>query len=148
MPELTQYIATLAAGIWTGSAIYIGFAEHPSALKVGLNFATEYFRHMSKRTAPFMMVMSATSGIAAMYVWWNTGSSAWLAGGILQLGMFPLTAALIVPTNIKLIRIDPVAEPDLTAALHKRWGQMHWLRTVIGSVSFPLFLWLLSGSSL
>jgi hypothetical protein len=146
MLEFMQLVATLAAGIWTGSAVYIAFAEHPSALKVGLEFATLYFRHMSKRTAPFMMVISATSGLAAIYVWWHTGSGAWLTGGILQLSMFPLTGALIVPTNIRLIRIDPVAEPEQTAALHKRWGQMHWLRTIIGSLSFPLFTWLLLGA--
>jgi len=145
MFEIVQFIATLAAGIWTGAAIYIGFAEHPSAVKTGHIFATEYFRHMSKRTAPFMMLLAALSGLTAGWIWWITGSNAWLIGALLQLSMFPLTGLLIVPTNIKLIRIDPTTEPELAAALHKNWGRMHWIRTAIGGLSFPLFLWLLLG---
>ena len=89
------------------------------------------------------MVMSALSGLAALWVWWISASNAWLAGALLQLGMFPLTGLLIVPTNIKLIRIDPTIEPELTVMLHKKWGRMHWLRTATGAWSFPLFVWLL-----
>lgn len=143
MHELVEVTATLAAGIWAGASVYIGFAEHPSALKVGIPFATEYFRHMSKRTAPLMMVLSAVGGICGLYVGWQTGTLGWLVGGAIQLGMFPLTAALIVPTNIKLIRIDPNEDLDTAIRLHASWGRMHNLRTVIGSISFPLFVWLL-----
>ena len=145
MLEAAQFLAITAAGIWTGAAIYIGFAEHPSAVKTGPTFATEYFRHMSKRTAPFMMVLAALSGMSAGWVWWINGDNGWLIGASLQLGMFPLTGLLIVPTNIKLIQIDPAAEPELAARLHSKWGRMHWLRTAIGGLSFPLFLWLLPG---
>lgn len=143
MIESAQLIAVLASGIWTGAAIYIGFAEHPSTLKVGHTFATEYFRHMSKRTAPLMMFLSAVSGLTACGIWWISGSSAWLVGGLLQLSMFPLTGIFIVPTNIKLIRIDPRTEPEQTTALLRKWGSLHWMRTIVGSTSFPLFAWLL-----
>lgn len=143
MLETVQVIATLTAGIWTGAAIYIGFSEHPATLKMGHVFAIQYFRHMSKRTAPFMMAMSAISSVAAFWVWSLNGSSAWLIGALLQLSMFPLTGFFIVPTNIKLIRIDPLAEPELAAALYRKWGRMHWLRTATGTLSFPLFVWLL-----
>lgn len=143
MLELAQIVATLAAGAWAGISFYIGFAEHPSALKVGVPFATDYFRHMSKRTAPLMMILAAISGVCGLYAGWRADSLGWLAGGAIQLAMFPLTAALIVPTNIKLIKIDPNAELETATRLHTRWGRMHNLRTVIGSVSFPLFVWLL-----
>ena len=143
MLDLLQIAATLTAGLWTGGCIYIGFAEHPSALKVGVPFATEYFRHMSKRTAPMMMALAAISGVCGLYVGWQADSLGWLVGGAIQLGMFPLTAALIVPTNIKLIKIDPHTELDTATRLHARWGRMHLLRTIIGSISFPLFVWLL-----
>jgi len=143
MIESAQLIAVLASGIWTGAAIYIGFVEHPSTMKVGHTFATEYFRHMSKRTAPLMMFLSALSGLTACGIWWVSGSTAWFVGGSLQLSMFPLTAIFIVPINIKLIRIDPLTEPGQNAELHKKWGMLHRVRTVLGGMSFPLFTWLL-----
>ena len=64
---MAEFLATLAAGLWAGAALYIAIAEHPSALKVGVNFATDYFRPMSKRTAPLMMILSAVGGIAGLY---------------------------------------------------------------------------------
>ena len=143
MHDFAQITATLAAGLWAGGCIYIGFAEHPSALRVGVPFATEYFRHMSKRTAPLMMALAAISGISGLYVGWQAGSLGWLTGGAIQLGMFPLTAALIVPINIKLLKVDLDNDLDTAARLHARWGQMDLLRTRIGSIAFPLFVWLL-----
>ena len=141
MLELWKILATLCAGLWTGAALYIGLIEHPSSVKLGLSPAVEYFRHMSKRTAPFMMLLSATSGVAACWTWWLGSETAWLVGGLLQIGMFPLTAVFIVPTNIKLIKIDPLAQPDQTTTLLNNWGNMHWLRVAVGSAAFPLFLW-------
>jgi hypothetical protein len=137
-----EILALLAAGLWSGAAIYIGFCEHPAALKVGVEFATSYFRLMSRRTAPLMMVFSAVSGVAGTYIWWAGGHTGWLTGGILMLAMFPLTGLLIVPTNIKLLKIDPVEDRALAEELHRYWGRMHWLRTVVGVPAFLIFAWL------
>ena len=141
---IAELVATLAAGLWAGAAFYIGFAEHPAALKVGVGFATAYFRHMSKRTAPLMMALAGISGLSAGYAWWQTSATAWLVGAVLMLGMFPFTAALIVPTNLKLIRIDPERQAQEAATLHAYWRKAHWARTVLGSIPFPLFVWLLT----
>ena len=137
---MSAIIATLAAGLWAGAAIYIAFCEHPSALKVGVQFATAYFKPMSKRTAPLMMVLAAIGGVAGCLNWYYTGGSTWLVGGALLLAMFPLTGMLIVPTNIRLINIDAVAEPEQAARLHAIWGRMHLIRTVLGVIPFLLFV--------
>ena len=138
-----EFIATFAAGLWAGAAIYIGFVEHPSALRVGVQYATEYFRPMSKRAAPMMMVLAAIGGAAAIYVWIGGGNVFWLIGGLLLLGMFPLTAIFIVPTNVRLLRVDSTESPEKAAALHERWGRMHGIRTLLGSLPFLIFLWLM-----
>ena len=144
MIEVMQLLATFAAGIWTGAAIYIGFVEHPSSRSVGDTFAVQYFRNMSKRTAPLMMILSATSGLSACTAWYQGGETAWLIGGLLQLSLFPITGLLIVPTNIKLVRLDPAGASEESSALLNKWSRMHWIRTLVGSISFPLFLWLLT----
>ena len=140
MLELLKVLATFAAGLWTGAALYIGLIEHPSSLKLGIPSAIEYFRHMSKWTAPLMMLLAATSGLSACWVWWQSSELAWLTGGLLQLGMFPLTTLLLVPTNLQLLKVDPVQQPEQAATLFNKWGKMHWVRVVVGSASFPLFL--------
>lgn len=77
---MAEYLATLCAGLWAGAAIYIAICEHPSALKLGVGFATEYFRRMSRRTAPLMMILSAAGGLAGLLAWWDNGVAGWLAG--------------------------------------------------------------------
>ena len=144
---MAEYLATVAAGLWAGAAIYIAFCEHPSALKVGVGFATDYFRPMSKRTAPLMMILSAVGGIAGVYAWWNNGIIGWLTGGLLLLAMFPLTGILIVPTNLKLLKVDAISSPKEAQQLHTRWGRMHWLRTIVGAPAFLIFLCLLVSGS-
>ena len=136
-----DYIATLLAGLWAGCSVYIAVAEHPSVLKVGVGFATDYFRVMSRRTAPLMMALAGLSGAAALYIYLTAGGAGWLLGAILMIGMFPFTGLLIVPTNLKLLKVDCETNPEEALALHRRWSTMHWLRTVIGAPAFLIFLW-------
>ena len=66
---MAEYLATICAGLWTGAAIYIAIFEHPSVIKLGVNFATAYLRRMSRRTAPLMMILSAAGGFAGLFAW-------------------------------------------------------------------------------
>lgn len=138
-------IATAAAGLWAGAILYIGFAEHPSALKVGVGFATDYFRSMSRRTAPAMMVLTATAAVTGVAAWFVHDDIRWLIGAILMAGMFPFTFFMIVPTNRALLKVDAAANPDEAAALHAKWSVMHAWRAVLGVPAFLLFLWALAG---
>ena len=141
---MAETLATIAAGLWAGISIYIAFVEHPSVLRVGLPFATEYFRVMSKRTAPLMMILAAIGGAASIYAWYQGGDQLWMIGGCLLLILFPFTAIFIVPTNIRLLKIDVDESADEAAALHARWSTMHGIRTVIGFPPFLMFVWLLA----
>jgi hypothetical protein len=140
---MLEMTATIAAGLWAGISIYIALVEHPSALRVGLEFATEYFRVMSRRTAPLMMLLAAAGGAAAAYEWYAGADRWWLVGGCLLLAQFPLTAIFIVPTNIKLLKVVVAESPGDAARLHAHWGRMHMLRTLIGVLPFGIFVWLL-----
>ncbi len=145
---MAALIATVAAGLWAGISIYIAFVEHPSTLRMGVQFATEYFRTMSKRTAPLMMILAAIGGVAAIYTWSQGADALWLVGGSLLLALFPFTAIFIVPTNIRLLKVDAVESRDVAAALHARWSFMHAVRTVLGFPPFLIFVWLLVSSDL
>ena len=137
---MLELIATAAAGLWTGAAFYIGFSEHPSALRVGVDYATAYFRPMSKRTAPMMMILAAVAALAGGLAWYLHGDVAWLIGAALMLALFPFTGLLIVPTNLALLKVDAAADPETAARLHARWGMMHNWRTALGAPAFVIFL--------
>jgi hypothetical protein len=140
---MVELFATVAAGLWAGIALYIALVEHPCALKVGVRYATEYFRVMSKRTAPLMMLLAAVGGVAGLLAWYETANVWWLIGAVLLLLQFPFTAIFIVPTNIKLLKVDLSESAAEADALHRRWSRMHGIRTLTGVLPFLYFVMLL-----
>lgn len=135
---MVELIATVAAGLWAGIALYIAFVEQPSAMQVGVVYATEYFRVMSRRTAPIMIALAAIGGCAGIYAYYQNGDSWWAFGGGLLLLQFPLTAVFIVPTNMRLMKEElPASE---AVRLHRRWARMHAIRTALGILPFLYFV--------
>jgi hypothetical protein len=135
---MVELIATIAAGLWAGIALYIAFVEQPSALQVGVVYATEYFRVMSKRTAPIMIVLAGIGGIAGIYAYYQNDDSWWAFGGGLLLLQFPLTAVFILPTNLKLMK-EALSTTE-ALQLHRRWARLHAIRTALGILPFFYFV--------
>jgi hypothetical protein len=52
----------------------------------------------------------------------------------------PFTLLVILPTNRRLLA--PTLDPDSleAAALLRRWGQLHAVRTVLGGLAFGILL--------
>ncbi len=144
MGDSAQLIATLAAGLWAGASSYISVVEHPAKLQVGIEFATEYFRPMARRAAPTMIVMALIAAVAGFVAWAVGEGLIWLIGGALMAAMLPMTAIFIVPTNRQLISVKASQSRDEAAVLLTRWGRLHAIRSLLGIVSFTLFVWALS----
>jgi hypothetical protein len=138
--ELT---ATLAAGLFTGAALYIIFVEHPARLEYGPPPAVKEFVLSYKRAA-IMQPSLAFLGFLAGVLAWLAGSPAWWLIGAAGLGfLFPLTIIWMLPINRQLH--DPSLEQDnaRAMALLDLWGRWHRLRCLLGLASFMLFLVLL-----
>lgn len=141
MPE---FIATICAGLWAGGCLYISVVEHPATGRVGLDFATKFFRPMSSRAAPMLIILALIGAIASAVAWFNGSGIEWLIGALLLAGMFPLTGIFIVPTNLRLLKVDSAESPEEAAALLRTWGRWHAIRTATGSLSFLLFVYALT----
>lgn len=99
---------------------------------------------MSARAAPMLIILALIGAISAAYAWIDGRGVEWLVGALLLASMFPLTGIFIVPTNLKLLKIDAEAYPDEAALLLTRWGRWHAIRTFTGSLSFLLFVFALT----
>lgn len=141
MPE---FIATACAGLWAGGCLYISIVEHPAASRVGLDFATKFFRPMSIRAAPMLIILALVGAISSTYAWFGGGGIEWLTGALLLFSMFPLTAIFIVPTNRALLKVDYARSPEEATLLLSRWGRWHAIRTFFGSLPFILFVFALT----
>ena len=141
---MAEFIATACAGLWAGGCLYISIVEHPATSRVGLEFATAFFRPMSIRAAPMLIILALIGAISSAYAWFNGSGIEWLIGAVLLASMFPVTAIFIVPTNLKLLKIDAAKSPQEAALLFSRWGRWHAIRTLIGSMSFIIFIFALT----
>ena len=143
MGEIAQLIAIIATGLWSGALAYVSVVEHPATLEVGAQFAIAYFRSMAKRGRPILIALAVIGAAAGIVAWVTQGNILWLIGGVVLIGMLPLTAIFIVPTNRRLLRVNAVQSPDEANDLLKRWGRLHAMRTILGLIPFLLFVWAL-----
>ena len=143
MLRALELMATFAATLFAGAALYINVAEHPSRMSLETRIAAMQWAPSYQRAtllqAP-LAVLSSLSGIAA----WLVGASlAWLVAALLIGSVVPFTLLVVMPTNRKLL--DPGR--DLAAAetrkLLEQWNRLHAVRTVLSFVASILYLWLL-----
>jgi hypothetical protein len=136
-----QVVATLAAGLFAGAAIYITVAEHPARMECGAPVAVAEFGPSYRRAAVMQAALAAIGSVAGASAWWLGAGRPWLIGAVVLSFVVPFTVLVIMPTNQRLL--DPgldktSAEAD---ALLVRWGRLHAVRSVAGAVSFLLFVW-------
>jgi hypothetical protein len=139
-----EMLATLAAGLFAGAAIYVTAVEHPARMDCGPDLAIREFAPSYRRGTVMQVslaVVGFLTGAAASY---TTESYWWLVGGTFLVAAIPFTLIVIFPTNKKLL--DPSLERNsqLATALLTRWGRLHAVRSLLSLISFLIFVILLS----
>src|SRR2546428_6744349 len=99
MDAILQVLATLCAALFAGAALYISIVEHPARLKTGVPTATEGFRHMYKRAAPWQASLATVSLLAGLAVTFSTRDWLWALGGIGVGAVIPITSTFMMPAN-------------------------------------------------
>jgi hypothetical protein len=135
-----EILATLCAGLFAGAAIYITAVEHPARLSCGTAIAVREFAPSYHRATVMQASLAVLGLLAAVGAWWRDGHAAILIGGILLGAVVPFTLLGILPTNRRLLA--PSLDPESTeaAALLRRWGQLHAVRSVLGGLAFATLL--------
>ncbi len=145
MSPLLEILATLAAGLFTGAALYVTAVEHPARMSCGSVLAITEFRPSYERGSVMQASLALIGALAAMVRWGLGGQLGWLLGGLLLGAVVPFTLIMILPTTELLLdrSLDPNS-PD-SVALLRRWGRLHAVRTAVSLVAFVAFVFLLAG---
>ena len=137
---LLEILATLAAGLFAGAAIYIDLAEQPARKHIDIAPALTEWRPSYKRAAVVQPLLAAVGFLSALAAWLTGASLWWLVGGVLLVAVIPYTLIVVFPTNNKLL--DPAIDknPDLARRLLTRWGRLHTVRSIMSLAAFLAFL--------
>jgi hypothetical protein len=137
---LLEIIATLCAGLFAGAAVYVTFVEHPARLECGTELAVTEFAPSYRRAAVMQASLAAIGLTCACVVWFGMRDPEVLVGGLLLGLVIPLTLIVIRPVNDRLLDPDLDLRSDAAAALLRRWGRLHAVRSLLGTFAFAILL--------
>lgn len=138
--SIAMLVATVAAGLFAGAAVYVTVAEHPARLECGQALAIKEFGPSYRRAAVTQGVLAVVGLLASVVTWYQGSGVGWLVGGLLLGALVPFTVVVIMPTNRRLL--DPGLDSRSSEAgeLLARWGRLHAVRTVVSVVVFVEFV--------
>ena len=88
-----------------------------------------------------LAVLGFLLGVTA---WWQTGRAAFAMGAFVLLANWPYTFFAIMPTNDRLMAMDPADAGADSRGLIERWGRLHAVRSGLGVAATAIFLWALN----
>jgi hypothetical protein len=142
-----QVIALFCCGTCFGAAFYISIVQHPASLEAGAPVSARFFPPMYKRAAPLQISLALVGFISGVVVWFNGWGILWLVGAFFLISVIPITLIIIKPINDVLLHSDNNPESQDTQNLLARWGQKHWLRTLVSGVAFLLYSYAVVGAN-
>ena len=133
-------LATLAAGLFAGAAIYITAVEHPARMSCGTELAVREFAPSYKRATVMQATLAVAGCLAGLAAAWQRQDPVVALGAVLLGAVVPFTLIVIFPTNARLL--DPALDARGTEAtqLLQRWGQLHAVRSGLSTLAFLLLL--------
>jgi len=138
---LAGQLALITAALFAGAAFYINVVEQPARLLLDDRALLDEWKPSYKRgfalQAPLALVGCVLGGLA----WWQTGHWQWLLGALLMVANWPYTLLVIMPTNNRLMALDPANPGPASRPLIEKWGRLHAVRTALGIAAGASYLW-------
>jgi hypothetical protein len=140
MIRILEVLATFAAALFAGAALYINVVEHPARMTLETRAAASQWAPSYKRAtwlqAPLALV-SCVTGVAA----WALGAHVvWLIGALLIGAVVPFTLLVIKPTNDTLLAPGRDFSTIDTRQLLERWSRLHAVRTALSLAALLAYL--------
>jgi hypothetical protein len=137
---IIKLLATLAAGLFSGAAIYVNLVEHPARMKCGTALAVTEFAPSYKRATVMQASLAAFGSINGISAWLLSSGITWLIGGIFLGAVIPFTLIVMFPVNKKLLDPSLDKSSENAAELLSRWGLLHSMRSFLSLASFLIFI--------
>ncbi len=137
---LAPHLALVVAGLFTGAAFYINFAEQPARLQLDDRALLAEWKPAYQRGFAMQASLAMIGFVLGASSWWLTGKVAFLVGGIFLLANWPWTFFGIKPTNNRLMATPLENAGAQSRALIVKWNVLHSVRTALGGLAVVTFL--------
>ena len=133
-------LALTVAALFTGAALYVGFAEQGARLELDDRALLAEWKPAYKRGFAMQAPLAIISFLLGIVAWWVTGRVTFLVGGLLMFGNWPWTVFGIMPTNKVLMAtaVEEAGPPSRSLIL--KWNRLHSVRTALGALAIAAFL--------
>lgn len=138
---VTGQLAVAAAAAFTGAAVYITVVEQPARLGLAAAPMLAEWKPAYRRGTAMQAPLALVAGLLGLAAGWQSGAAPWFLGAVLMIANWPLTFLLIMPLNRRLTETEPDAAGAETVSGIVRWGRLHRLRSLLGSLGTSAFLW-------
>ena len=141
---LTGLAALVAAAAFTGAAVYVNVAEQPARLCLDDKALLAQWKPAYKRGFAMQAPLAVIGFLLGVTAWLQLGGWRWLAGAMLLVANWPYTLFGIMPTNHRLMAIDPSSAGRDGRVLIERWGRLHAVGSALGVLATGMFVWALA----
>jgi hypothetical protein len=143
---LLKFLATLAAALFAGAALYVNIAEHPARMTLDTRFAAAQWAPSYRRATWMQASLALLSLVAGMGSWLLGGGLGWAIAAVLIGAVVPFTFIAIMPTNRALLAPGRDLSSAETRSLLAYWAKLHAVRTLLSLVATVLYVYLALGS--
>ncbi len=137
---LAGQLALISAAVFAGAALYISMVEHPARLGLDHRSLLMEWKPAYKRGTAMQAPLAIGGFVLGLAAWWQSGHLAWAVGALLMIANWPVTFFAIMPTNNKLMGIEPAMAGPESRAMIETWGSLHRVRTALGIAASIAFL--------
>jgi uncharacterized membrane protein len=145
MLVLLKFVATFAAAMFAGAALYVNVAEHPARMTLDTRSAVAQWGPSYRRATWMQAPLALLSLIAGLGSWFVGGGLGWAIAALLIGAVVPFTFIGIMPTNNALLAPGRDLDAKETRTLLEHWVKLHAVRTVLSLAATILYICLALG---
>lgn len=139
---ILKFVASLAAALFAGAALYINLVEHPARLRLDPRSAALQWNPSYRRATWMQAPLALVSFLAGLGCWILGAGGGWGIAALLIGAVIPFTFIGVMPTNRALLMPGRDLASVETQELLGRWARRHAVRTILSCAASVLFLYL------